>query len=104
MPNPNMPPEQGAASADEERFSVTLDRTTYEQVEFLAELWNAIDKARGLKRYRKWGVSNVCPSLIRASVAGVLDEMGGYPQDDETRSEAIARAVGDVLREQKKRK
>lgn len=103
MPNPTMPPDQGAASVDEERFSVTLDRATYEQVEFLADLWNAIDKARGLKRYRKWGVSNVSPSLIRASVAGVLDEMGGYPQTAEARNEAIAKAVAAVIREQKKK-
>lgn len=103
MPNSTKPPEQGAASADEERFSITLDRATYRQVEFLAELWNAIDVARKVKRYRKWVVSNVSPSLIRASVAGVLEEMGGYPQTQEEQKRLIARAVEGVLREEQKK-
>jgi hypothetical protein len=102
MPNPTKPPDQGGASAEEERFSITLDKETLDQVEFLAELWNAIDAARKVKRYRKWVASNVCPTLIRASVAGVLEEMGGFPESKQEREAVIAKAVAEVLREMKK--
>ncbi len=102
MPNPTSPPEQGAASSEEKRFSITLDQETFDHAQFIADLWNALDAARKRKRYRKWAVSNVSPFLIKASAAGVLDEMGGYPKTKEDRKAVIARAVADVEREMKK--
>lgn len=99
-----MPPDQGAGSADEERFSITLDRATLEQLKFLARLWNAIDGARKVKRYRKWGVSNTVPSLVRASVSAVLEQMGGFPESDAEQEQAIARAVAEVTPVAKPRK
>lgn len=97
MPKPTTPPDQGAASSDEERFSVTVDRQTYEQIEFLAVIWNAIDAGRRVKRYRKWGVSNISPALIRAAVSGIMEELGGLPKTETERHKAMVSAVAEAL-------
>ncbi len=99
-----MPPDQRPASSDDKRFSITLDPVSLDQVEFIAKLWNAIDAARKVKRYREWGVSNVGPHLIRASLAGTLTQMGGYPASDEDQERYVAEVVARIEEEKLKAK
>lgn len=105
MSNPYGLPEQDKGPPAP-RFSVSTDMQTYEGLLFVADLWNALDAARGIKRHRKWGPANVVPRLVRASLAGLLAQVGD-PSTEEERATAIERAVKEALRadaETKKRK
>lgn len=96
MTKPTKPPAPMAKFAKEKRLSITLDPLTHEQVQFIADVWNASDEGEGLRQLREWGVSNVSPHLVRAAVAGLLKSMGGYPSTAEERAQKVASVRAEV--------
>lgn len=104
MPSkPTKPPAPVAKFADEKRLSITLDPLTHQQVQFIADVWNASDEGEGLRQLREWGVSNVCPHLVRAALAGILKSMGGYPATADERAEKVAAVLAEVTAEREKK-
>ena len=84
--------------SDERRkaTSVRLRLASDERVKFLAALWNALDKARGMERPRKWKAASVIERLVDVGLDGFGEQIGGWPEDKDERAEMLRRA-GEVV-------
>lgn len=82
------------------RTSVRLPVSEHDRVEFLADLWNALDEA-GNKTRGKWLPASVIRRLVHVGLESFASQIGGWPATKEEREEMIARA-GEVIAKLKK--
>src|SRR6266545_3308129 len=78
--------------AERIRTSVRLPIPEHERVAFLADLWNALDKASGKKRAKKWKAASVIERLVSVGLDGFAGQIGGWPESKAERAEMIKRA------------
>jgi hypothetical protein len=83
--------------------SVRFRHEDYEHLEFLARLWNEGDRARGLRRRRKWKVSSVIDRLVRAQLKTTSEQMGGWPESKSEADDVIRRAVAAITKERREK-
>jgi hypothetical protein len=81
--------------------SVRFRYEDYEHLVFLSRLWNEGDKARGVKRRRKWKASSVIDRLVRTQLKMVEEQMGGWPESKSEADDIIRRAVAAIAKERK---
>ena len=80
---------------DVERVQTTvrLRRTTHEDVDLIAEIWNELDAALKKKRPKKWKASNTIEQIIEVGVQSIWKQYGGRPADKKERAEFVKRAI-----------
>jgi hypothetical protein len=83
------------------RTTVRLPNSKHERVKYVADLWNALDKAAGKTRAKKWKSASVIERLVSVALDGFAAQIGGWPATAEQRKEMIRRA-GEVMARLKK--
>jgi len=89
-------------SEEKVRTSVELPLELHLDVQFLADLWNEIDKTLGKRRRRKWKAASVQRRLIEVGVAGFWQQVGGRPATKQDRQEFVAQALERLRKPSKK--
>lgn len=85
--------------SDRVRVSVRLEEGQSEDLDFVADLWNAYDKALGIKRRHKWKSASVIERLLTVSLRGIWEQLGEHPRTKEERDDLLRRA-SDAIREE----
>ncbi len=85
--------------------TVRLTVEQHQQVKFVADVWNAFDKARGVKRAKKWKPAAVIERFVSIGLDGFADQIGGWPSDETHRRQLIKNAadVAAVLESRRKK-
>lgn len=83
------------------RTSVRLPVDKHRRVEFLVDLWNALDKAQGKRRAKKWKAASVIERLVSVGLDNFAKQVGGFPETAEQRQAMLKRA-GEVVAKLKK--
>lgn len=85
-------------------FTVRLTVEQNDDLQLVADAWNAIDKALGHKRKRKWKPSSVVATFIAAGLDRFWSKASeGRPINKEDRRTFIAKAVAHALEQAKKK-
>lgn len=95
------PLDNGEPTVERITTSVRLPADKHSRIEFLAELWNALDRASGKKNKRKWKPASVIARLVDVGLDGFAEQIGGFPDSQEQRREMLKRAE-DVIGRLKK--
>src|SRR3954464_8608261 len=74
-------------------ITVRLAKSEHEQIQFVADVWNAFDKARGLNRAKRWKVASVVERFISIGLDGFGAQIGGWPQDAQERKQLLKNAA-----------
>lgn len=74
------------------RTSVRLPSGGPERLQWIADMWNALDKARGRNVGVRWKPSLILERIISAGIKQAADELGGYSEDPEKRAAMVAAA------------
>jgi hypothetical protein len=96
---PPVPPD-----APDERIGFTVRVTPEQHADLLlvAKLWNAMDKAMGHRRPRKWKLGSVVATYIASGLDRFWDRAaGGRPETEAEREAFIREAVKKALEERK---
>lgn len=90
LPLPPEPEEKSLRVA----FSVRVTPAEHEDIQLIADVWNATDKARGVKRSRKWKPSSVVARLITGGIDNFFDGVKlPRPTTEKERDAFIRRCV-----------
>jgi len=73
-------------------MTVRFEPSEAENLEFMADLFNAFDEARGIKRRKKWKVSMVVDRAIKTELADFEEQIGGWPRSDAERQKLLRQA------------
>ncbi len=73
-------------------MTVRMPAEARERLDFMADLWNALDLARGKTDSVKWKPTSVIERLVTVGLKGFEAQIGGWPETDETRAAMIASA------------
>ncbi len=72
--------------------TVQLPPDLHGHLQFIADLWNAFDKVRGLKKSKKWKPASVIRRLLIVGRDGLATQLGGIPEGEEAQAEFIETA------------
>lgn len=92
-------PLDSVPTAESHRITIELTEAEKADVQRVADLWNAFDKARGVRRERKWERKSVLEQFARGALAEFWDQIGGRPTTDDMRESAVAAAVAKLEKE-----
>lgn len=81
--------------------TVRLSERDHERIQFMADLWNALDASRDLNRAKKWKASSVIERLVQVGLDGFGAQIGGWPESRDERA-AMLRRAGEVVNRLKK--
>jgi hypothetical protein len=73
--------------------TVRLTKLEHEQLQFVADVWNAFDKARQIKRSKKWKVASVIERFLAIGLEGFGLQIGGWPSTLEERKQLLKNAA-----------
>lgn len=76
--------------------TVQLPPDLHADLKFIADLWNAFDEARGLKKRSKWKPATVIRRLLLVGRGGIARQLGGIPKGEKARAEFIASTAKKV--------
>ena len=94
-------PDDECAGVELKAATIRVPKSLYQDIEFVAELWNAFDEARGIKRPSRWKPSSVMERLLMVGRDGVSEQIGGIPTDSD-RADFIKSTAAKVAGKSKK--
>jgi hypothetical protein len=92
---PYAPPED-ASDKPLKRISIRLEEDETEELERIAETWDALDAALEAKRRHRWSSASVMERMIRVGMNDFWTQIGGPKREGESDAEVVARAVDAV--------
>lgn len=92
-------PLDRAPSKPMTRITVELTEDEKAEIQLVADLWNAFDRARGVKEGRKWERKPVLEQFIRTSLENFWEQIGGKPPTAALRESAIKAAIAKLVAE-----
>lgn len=82
------------------KISIHLSKEEQAEVQMVADLFNAMDRARGVKRQgRKWERKSVLEHFIRTSLNNFWEQIGGRPESFILRDGAVKAAIAALEKE-----
>lgn len=87
------------STPDTKKRAVHLSDEEVEELQLVADLWNAFDRARKIKRARIWEPKKVMEQFIRAGMEGFWDQIGGKPPTSSLRASTIRAAIAKLEEE-----
>jgi hypothetical protein len=92
------PPPKTPPPPERKGVTVRLSPEQHEELEFVADVWNAIDAALGHRRPRKWEITSVMRQLLANGLDVFWEQTGGgRPKTERERKAFIAAAVKHAL-------
>ncbi len=91
------PRERAPKKPVKKATSVRLSPSEKEQIEFLAKLWTAMDRAAEVPDARKWKTATVIERFLRVGLDGFYGQIGGFPAT-ETDRQAVLRRASEVVK------
>lgn len=74
------------------RTSIAVEKDLDEDVQFIADLWNAFDEVRKVNRDKKWKKASVMQRMIHFARGVMGDQIGGIPRTPAERAAFIRNA------------
>lgn len=81
------------------KLAVHMTEEEKADLQLVADLWNAFDRARNIKRSRKWETKKVMEQLVRTGLENFWEQVGGKPETGALRKSAVQAAI-DRLEEE----
>ena len=97
-------PDDDGEGIELKAATVRVAKSLYRDLEFIADLWNAFDAARGVKRPSQWKPSSVMERLLTVGRDGVAEQIGGIPNDDASRAKLMKEMAAKVAALSKSKK
>lgn len=81
-----------------EKKLVGIELTPEEKadIQLVADLFNAMDHHRGVKRDRKWERKSVLEHFARSSLQAFWGQIGGRPETTKLRDDAVKAAIASL--------
>lgn len=99
---PHPPPDE--ESDEPVTVSLRFSRDEWEDYKLIAELWNKLDRVRGVKRRLKWKPSSVLRYAARQLLDSVRAQLTDWPRTVAAQEAFLHRVIAEAEKEQRELK